>query len=84
MAHGNEFCGNVFKFIIWLSFALAILVTAMMTEDQMLQLGEKFRRKVLNMRRSARRLTNLTQPLSPLPGPPAKDPGALFVDEDCW
>lgn len=31
MAHGNEFCGNVFKFIIWLSFALAILVTAMRT-----------------------------------------------------
>lgn len=31
MAHGNEFSGNVFKFIIWLSFALSIVVTSMKT-----------------------------------------------------
>lgn len=27
MAHGNEFAGNIFKFVVWLSFALSIVVT---------------------------------------------------------
>jgi len=31
MAHGNEFSGNVFKFITWVSFALSIIVTSMKT-----------------------------------------------------
>lgn len=31
MAHGNEFAGNIFKFVVWLSFALAIIVTYMDT-----------------------------------------------------
>lgn len=29
MAQGNEFSGNVFKFITWTSFALSIVVTSM-------------------------------------------------------
>lgn len=31
MALGNDFCGNVFQFITWASFALAIVVTTIKT-----------------------------------------------------
>jgi hypothetical protein len=31
MAHGNQFAGNVFRFITWASFALSIIVTCMNT-----------------------------------------------------
>lgn len=31
MAHGNEFAGNIFRFVAWASFALGLLSTVMRT-----------------------------------------------------